>query len=123
MSKKKTKKKNWDISNESWEKFLTSIDFDSDVNNFKYPFNIMTKKYGVQFIEYCQAAWIANDNMNEEEFCKINANMPIGFFNGRIKNNSSNYEMFVFFPKNKFNIKRLIKKMFNFLKKMFNLNK
>ena len=95
MGKKKTNKKNWEISNESWEKFLTSIDFESDTNNFNFKFNIMTKRFGVQFIEYCQAAWLVNESMNEEDFCKINADMPIGFFKGKIKNNSSNHKILV----------------------------
>jgi len=85
MSKNKTNKQ-WEISTDSWDKFLSSIDFESDTNNFKYPFKIMTKKYGIQFIEFCKASWKANeDEVGISEFCELNANMPIGFFNGRIK--------------------------------------
>jgi len=83
---KKKKNSSWEIKPEAWEKFMESFDFDSDVNNFKYSFNVMTKRYGIQFIEFCKAAWVSNETMTEEEFCKMNANMPIGFFKGRIKN-------------------------------------
>ena len=80
------KNKQMNIKKESWDKFITSIDFESDENNFMFPFNVMTKKFGMQFIEYCKAAWNINDDvMTEEEFCKMNANMPIGFFKGKIK--------------------------------------
>ena len=72
------------ITNVTWEKFHKSFDFISDDNNFKFDFKNMTKKFGRQYIEYCKASWIANDNMNEEEFCKMNANMPLGFFKSKI---------------------------------------
>lgn len=71
-----------DVKKEAWDKFLDAMDFESDVNNFKYDFKIMTKKYGNAFIEFLKASWIANDGiMTDIEFCKINANIPIGFFN------------------------------------------
>ena len=77
----------WSIPEQAWKKFLDeAIDFESDKNNFKYEFGIMTKKYGQQFIEYCRASWITcMDIMAEEEFCKMNADMLIGFFKGKIK--------------------------------------
>jgi len=41
----------------------------------------MSKKYGNAFIVYCKAAWQANVGVQtEDEFCKMNANMPRGFF-------------------------------------------
>lgn len=78
-----------EIKGDAWRNFMTSIDFESDINNFKYDFNIMTKKYGQSYIEYCRAAWIANDNiLTEEEFKRINGNIPDSFFNNIIKKNS-----------------------------------
>lgn len=77
-----------EIKKDAWDNFSASFDFESDDRNFKYDFPVMTKKYGQAFIEYCKAAWIANDGvMTEEEFCKINANMQIKFFENTIKRN------------------------------------
>ena len=78
-------KEKFEIKHEEKEKIMNeAFDFESDDNNFKYPFAIMTKKYGRAFIEYCRAMWFANETMTKEEFCKINANMPIGFFENTI---------------------------------------
>ena len=75
-----------EIKKDAWDNFLTSIDWESDVNNFKYEFPMMTKKYGQAFMSYCKAQWAANDGQQtEEEFCKMNANMPKKFFDNRIK--------------------------------------
>lgn len=41
-------KSDWDISDETWNKFMSTFDMDSDISNFKYPFKTMTKKYGKQ---------------------------------------------------------------------------
>jgi hypothetical protein len=75
-----------EIKKAAWDNFMESIDFESDVNNFKQPFNMMTKKYGQAFIAYCKAAWEANEGIQtEEEFCKMNADMPTSFFEKAIK--------------------------------------
>ena len=68
-----------DIKGQAWDNFMTSVDFESDANNFKFDFKIMSKKYGNAFIEYCKCMWQASDQ-TEDEFCKMNANMPRGFF-------------------------------------------
>jgi len=70
-----------EIKKQAWDNFMESVDFDSDVNNFEYDFKVMSKKYGNAFIGYCKAAWQANAGVQtEDEFCKMNANMPRGFF-------------------------------------------
>lgn len=62
------------------------MDFDSDDKNFKYDFKIMTRKYGKEFIEMCKSMWQANGGcQTEEEFCKMNANMPKSLFEKTIK--------------------------------------
>jgi len=77
----------WKINKESWDKFLESFDSESDENNFKFSFKIMTKKYGQQYMEYCRASWVTcKEFMSAKDFCKMNANMPIGFFNAKIYN-------------------------------------
>jgi len=70
-----------EVKKAAWDNFMSAVDFESDENNFKFDFKIMSKKYGNAFIAYCKAAWQANDGVQtEDEFCKMNANMPRGFF-------------------------------------------
>jgi len=38
------------IKADAWSNFLTSVDWESDENNFKFDFQMMTKKYGQAFI-------------------------------------------------------------------------
>jgi hypothetical protein len=76
-----------DIKRDAWDNFITSMDFESDTSNFKYEFGVMTKKYGQAYIEFCKAAWFANDGvMTEEEFMKMNGNMPRSFFDKTVNN-------------------------------------
>jgi len=72
-----------EIKGTDWRRFLETIDFESDINNFKYDFKIMSKKYGQAFISYCKTMWEVS-NQTIEEFCIMNANMPHGFFNNII---------------------------------------
>jgi hypothetical protein len=75
-----------EIKKEAWDNFMTIVDFESDDTNFKIGFKEITKKYGRAYIEYCKSMWEANEGIqSEEEFCKMNGNMPIGFFNNKIK--------------------------------------
>lgn len=61
-----------------------AIDFENPDTNFKYPFSVMTKKYGREFIEHLKAAWLANgDSQTKEEFCRMNG-LPMDFFNKTI---------------------------------------
>ena len=80
-----------EIKKDAWEKFLAIIDYDSDVSNFKIPFKDITKKYGNAYIEYCKAMWSANDDvMTEDEFMKMNGEMPRGFFEKNIRVSDGN---------------------------------
>tara|TARA_R110000868_G_scaffold76573_6_gene220184 strand:- start:13397 stop:13633 length:237 start_codon:yes stop_codon:yes gene_type:complete len=75
-----------EIKKDAWDNFMTSFDYESDVNNFKHDFKHMTRYYGVAYIEYCRAMWSANEGIHtEDEFCKMNGNMPKGFFDKTIK--------------------------------------
>jgi hypothetical protein len=75
-----------EIKRPAWDNFCDAMDFESDDRNFKHDFGVMTKKFGNAYIEFCKAAWEANDGvMSEEEFMKMNANMPRGFFDRVIK--------------------------------------
>jgi len=62
------------------------LDFESDNQNFKTSFKNATKRYGKEFISFVKAMWEANDGiLSEDEFCKMNCNIPKGFFNNVIK--------------------------------------
>lgn len=70
-----------EVKNDAWEKFTNIFDFESDVSNFKISFKDITKKYGNAYIEFCKSAWATNDGvMTEEEFMKMNGDMPRPFF-------------------------------------------
>ena len=76
----------FNIKKDAWDNFMTSFDYESDTSNFKYDFKQMTKMFGKAYIEYCKAMWEANDGVqSEEEFCKMNANMPMVFFDKTVK--------------------------------------
>ena len=75
-----------DIKKEAWDNFITSFDTESNTSNFKFEFKVMTKKYGQAYIEFCKAQWFANDNVQtEEEFMKMNGDMPRSFFEKNVK--------------------------------------
>ena len=74
------------IKKDAWDNFMNAVDWESDTGNFKYPFKVMTKKYGQAFIAFCKEQWQANEGVQtEEEFCKMNADIPQGFFDKVIK--------------------------------------
>ena len=69
------------------KRIIEAIDFEDDNKNWKYPFKVMTKKYGKDFIEVVKASWEANDDVQTaEEFCTMN-DIPEGFFNNVIIGN------------------------------------
>jgi len=75
------------ITKQSRERFMTTFNESSDTDNFRYSFKVMSKKYGANYIDWCSNMWniIKDTNCQTiEEFCKMNADMPIGFFNNVI---------------------------------------
>lgn len=76
-----------EIKKDAWENFLNNaMDPESNISNFKVPFNILTKKFGQAYMVFCKAMWEANDGvMSETEFIKMNGDMPESFFNKVIK--------------------------------------
>jgi len=75
-----------DIKKEAWDKFIDIMDFESNDSNFKISFKDITKKFGCAYIEYCKAAWFANDGvMTEDEFIKMNGEIPRSFFEKNVK--------------------------------------
>lgn len=66
-------------------RIIEAMDFESDTKNWKYTFNVMSKKYGKEFIETLKAMWIANGgSQTEQDFCEMN-DIPIQFFNKVVK--------------------------------------
>ena len=66
-------------------RIIEAMDFESDTNNWKYPFDRMTNFYGRDFIEMLKAMWQANgDAQTEDEFCVMNG-VPKSFFEKTIK--------------------------------------
>lgn len=50
-------------------------------SNTRYPFQVMSKKFGRAFIDYLRAAWQANDGcLSDEEFCQLNGGIPASLF-------------------------------------------
>lgn len=65
------------------------IDFENDDKNFTMDFTKAGKKVGRDFIEMIQAMWASNGgSQTEEEFCKMNGDIPKGFFDNKVKNNN-----------------------------------
>jgi|TARA_R110000782_G_scaffold22312_1_gene59322 hypothetical protein len=71
-----------EIKSDAWSKFINdAMDPDSDTSNFKYDFKVISKKYGQAYIVFCKEMWKANEGvMTEDEFIKMNGNMPRAFF-------------------------------------------
>lgn len=66
-------------------RIVEAMDFESNDNNWKFPFKKMSKKYGKEFIEILRAMWYANDGaQTEDQFCEMNG-IPKPFFIGVIK--------------------------------------
>ena len=85
--KKKVKKpKAFTPKTENWNRLITDGLLVGEESNTKFPFKTMSKKFGVAWMAYCQAAWEANDDcLSEEEFCKLNGEIPDGFFKHKIR--------------------------------------
>jgi len=66
-------------------RIIEAIDFDSDVRNWKFPFDRMCKFYGKEFIDTIKSMWESNyDVQTEDEFCEMNG-IPKSFFEKTIK--------------------------------------
>ena len=78
-------KAKFDITHQEQIKIIDSFDFESDTNNFKFDFKTMTKRFGRSFIEYCRIMWYVDETNNIDSFCKMNADIPKGFFENMIK--------------------------------------
>jgi hypothetical protein len=87
MAKKKNKpKQKRECSVSDWTRFVSEATITDGDTNVKGEFKSLTKKFGLAYIEYCKVAWQANDGcLTEEEFCRINGNIPKGFFDNKVR--------------------------------------
>ena len=76
-----------EIKKDAWNNFIkNAMDGESNDSNFKVTFKVLSKKYGRAYIVFCKAMWEANDGvMTENEFIKMNGEMPKPFFDKVIK--------------------------------------
>ena len=75
---------------ESWSpRFLEAVDFSDSGSNFKKDFAHMCRHYGREYIDYLKVSYSAKDNLSDDDFCKLNGNVPPSFIN-KIKNVSTN---------------------------------
>ena len=81
-----------EVKKQAWDNFIeNAMDLESDTSNFKYPFNVMSKKFGQAYIVFCKSMWEANGGvMNEDEFMSMNGGMPRVFFERVISNPNKN---------------------------------
>lgn len=70
----------------NYSRICEVLDFESEDSNFTVNFKTLSKRYGKEYMEYCQVAWVANETFTEEEFIAMNGNPPKGYFDKVIKN-------------------------------------
>lgn len=64
---------------QDWNRLVKEgFSFDGN-SNTKEEFGKMSKKFGLAFIFYVEAAYSIKDEMTDEEFCKLNGNVPAKF--------------------------------------------
>lgn len=75
-----------EIKKDAWDKFISIMDMESDISNFKVDFKDLSKKYGQAYIVFTKAMWEANTGvMSEDEFMFVNGKMSRGFFEKVVK--------------------------------------
>jgi len=66
-----------------WNRFVNEglIEFDEAAQtNVKHDFPKMSKRFGIYYLTYLNAVYLACENvLDEEEFCKYNGNVPKEF--------------------------------------------
>jgi len=68
-----------------WNRFVKEGLVIDGESNVVAPFKKMSKRFGLAYIQYLQAAWQANgDCMTAAEFCVINGDVPKGFFDKKV---------------------------------------
>lgn len=69
-----------------WNEFCQKHVSTDGVSNVKSDFSQITKTAGVPYFEFLRAMWVCTkDYMTPEEFCKINGNVPLKFFEKNVR--------------------------------------
>lgn len=75
-----------EITSDEWSRLVRDGLSDTGPTNTRFPFSVMSKKFGLAWIEYCKISWLSNEGcLTEIEFCEINGGIPSGFFQKHIK--------------------------------------
>jgi hypothetical protein len=77
-----------------WNDFVRKFcQFDGE-SNVNADFATITKTAGVPYFEYLRSMWICTrESVSEEEFCRINGNIPIKFFEKNVRDHVITKEM------------------------------
>lgn len=69
-----------------WNDFVKKyMKFDGE-SNVTADFSALSKTQGVAYFEYLRVAWIATrEHFTEDEFCRINGNVPKKFFEKNVR--------------------------------------
>ncbi len=61
--------------------FVEGVKWASDESdkNFEEDFNKLSKKWGIAYLSFLEASYLSKDSMSDEDFCKMNGNVPISF--------------------------------------------
>ena len=72
------------------------IDTESDTSNIKGDFAKMSRMCAVPYFEFLRAQWeVSKDIMSEENFCKMNGNVPQKFFEKNVRDIQKDFEIVV----------------------------
>lgn len=66
---------------DEWNKFVRNGLIENQETNLTNDFPKSSKRFGLAFLSYLEAAYLAKDEMSDEEFCKINGDVPTKFLN------------------------------------------
>ena len=80
-----------------WNDFVKNYLVFDDDTNVKGDFSSLSKKAAVPYFEFLKAQWICSrDHMGAQEFCKMNGDVPVGFFEKNIRNNDHEFEIEIY---------------------------
>jgi hypothetical protein len=73
---------------ELWRQLVTEgLTYNSETNTTR-PFGLMSKRFGRAWIDYIQAAWEARDELSDEEFCRLNGDVPLTFIEKNLRSHT-----------------------------------
>ena len=66
-------------TDKEWTRFVEEGLVEVEESNTKYDFKKMCKKFGLAYLHYLEITYKIKDTMTDEEFRKINGNIPSKF--------------------------------------------